>query len=694
MNYRPAKWYPEIVTLTADQLKDEGNRHLRAGRYQEALAAYDAALARDPHHPGSLYNRALVLLFLKRPAESAAAFEQAAHAWPDDPVLLANWGAAAYQAGDPAACDRLSRQALRLDPDVAEAHANLGTLAGDVGAALRAADHFQKALALQPDLHAARINLSHALRLSGQPAAAADAAQQVQTEQPAFPGATLALAQAINDLGHRAEALVLLEGAEDEDAAILRGNILKSLGRYSDAIATLDAAWTKTPSHVPLGNAFAIALLESGEGAAALGLYDQLDPDPAKNRSPASNALAAPLYVLDGPRPADLARRKRFDAALTDQRYGKNRPRRFLGPGDPLRVALISADLHTHSVSWFLKSWLGAARDAGLEITLVAARSSADAMTEQLRALVPGFIRIAGLSADEAAEKLGGAGFDVIVELGGHTDGNRLDVMALRPAGVQASWLGYPDVTGLSAINGRIVDALTDPPEMGGGTGPERLIRMEAPFLCYGPPLDAPEPRPRDPDAPLTFASFNNPAKLTPGILALWAGLLTRVPGSRLLLKGRAFADPAIAGALRDRFVARGIERQRILCEGWAGSTADHLARYHGADIALDTFPYNGTTTTCEALWMGVPVISRAGRSHAARVGLSLLTAVGLSDLVATSDEAYLDLAAALAGDPARLADLRLSLRDRMRASPLCDGPRFAGAFAEALRRLYHSTPA
>jgi predicted O-linked N-acetylglucosamine transferase (SPINDLY family) len=252
------------------------------------------------------------------------------------------------------------------------------------------------------------------------------------------------------------------------------------------------------------------------------------------------------------------------------------------------------------------------------------------------------------------------------------------------------TWLGYPNTTGLTAIDYRFVDAVTDPEGETEALASETLVRLPGGFLCYGGPDDAPAPGPVPSltTGTVTFGSFNNPAKLSAATLDAWADVLARLPQARLLLKGKPFADPATRALYLDRLAKRGVAVERIELVAWLPEEG-HLALYNRIDIALDPFPYNGTTTTCEALWMGVPVITLRGDRHASRVGASLLTQTRLTDLIADSVEAYVETAVALAGDPARLGELRQSLRPRMAASPLCDAPAFADKIEHAYRTIW-----
>ena len=263
---------------------------------------------------------------------------------------------------------------------------------------------------------------------------------------------------------------------------------------------------------------------------------------------------------------------------------------------------------------------------------------------------------------------------------------NRLGLFALKPAPLQVGWLGYPNWTGLDAIDYRLTDRWADP-EDEDRIPSERLLRLAEGFLCYAPPDDAPDPA-GGAGAAVTFCSCNNLAKVNEAVIDAWSEVLMRVPSSRLLLKTKPLADASVRAELVSRFGARGGVAERLSLMGWI-TEGSHLAVYREADIGLDTFPYNGTTTTCEALWMGVPVITLAGNRHAGRVGASLLTRIGLADLVAPNAETYVERAATLAADAERRATLRGTLRQRFGRSGLTDGARFTRSLEEAFRRIW-----
>jgi predicted O-linked N-acetylglucosamine transferase (SPINDLY family) len=296
-----------------------------------------------------------------------------------------------------------------------------------------------------------------------------------------------------------------------------------------------------------------------------------------------------------------------------------------------------------------------------------------------------------GESDDRVAQQVYADQVDILVDLAGHTVNNRLRVLALKPAPVQVTYLGYPSTTGLSQINYRFTDQWADPPGHSDPLYTEKLIRLPHSFLCYQAPEDAPEVAalPSLSSGYITFGSFNTIQKVNEEVIALWSKLLTAIPSAHLLLKCKSFSDRSTMTRYRDQFTTYGINPERLNLVGHQQATQDHLSLYHQVDIALDPFPYNGTTTTCEALWMGVPVITLAGNSHVSRVGVSLLKAVDLPDLIAATPENYVDKAIALAKDLEQLAQLRGNLRLQMAQSPLCNASQFVNGLEQVYRQLW-----
>lgn len=356
-----------------------------------------------------------------------------------------------------------------------------------------------------------------------------------------------------------------------------------------------------------------------------------------------------------------------------------------------LRVGVMSPDFVDHAVAYFLEPLLAAHDPARVAFTCYSDVTKPDLVTGRLRRCVDRWRDIAGLSDEAVANLVRQDRVDVLIDLAGHTANNRLLVFARRPAAVQVTWLGYPNTTGVSAIDYRITDAVADPVGLTDGWHVEKLWRMPRAFLCYRPPDASPPvaPVPALASGRITFGSFSNITKVSAPCVRVWSDVLLRTPGARLRLKSRGLGDAELAAEIRARFGACGVARDRIELDGQLAPVAEHLGQYRDIDVALDPFPYNGTTTTCEALWMGVPVVTLAGQTHVARVGASLLAQIGHREWIADSADRYVEIALALAGSPSRLGSIRQQLRDDLRGSPLCEERGFAREFEDAVWAMY-----
>lgn len=402
--------------------------------------------------------------------------------------------------------------------------------------------------------------------------------------------------------------------------------------------------------------------------------------------------LPAALTYLYGVDPAEIASAHRAYGELMD-RLKPDVRFEHAGSRDParrLRVGLLSPDLRQHSVSFFIEPFMEHHDRAGIELLVYSGTRDPDRVTQRLRAHASVWRETADLSDLQLAERVNADRVDVLIELAGHTLGNNLPAMNLKPAPVQVTYCGYPDTTGLRSVDYRIVDSLTDPNTPGvNALATERLWRLDPCFLCYRPLADAPEPA-RVGAGPV-FGSFNASRKINRGLIALWSRLLREVPGSRLVLKSFDFRSKGAAERIREGFEAEGVGAERLEFLAATATLAEHLALYSGMDVALDAFPYHGTTTTCEALWMGVPVVTLEGRTHAGRVGVSLLTNAGVPELIARSEDEYVSLAAGLARDHGRIEQYRRTLRGKMAASALCDPRGFCGRFEGAIRGMWRA---
>ncbi|AWB08057.1 glycosyltransferase (plasmid) [Azospirillum humicireducens] len=433
-----------------------------------------------------------------------------------------------------------------------------------------------------------------------------------------------------------------------------------------------------------------------GEAAEAAALFDRAESLTPDDPRIASQRLLC-LNYLDLPGERLLAEHRRFDQRFGDKADGSrppavphaNRP----DPEKRLRIGYLSVEFREHLGAYFLTPLFEAADRGRFEIVCysILPEVHADAYTARFKAQADGWRTIGHLDDEALAAQIRADGIDILVDLAGHSGLNRLPMLARRPAPVQVTWLGYPNGTGMEAVGYRIVDPVSDPIGPTDLHAVEALVRLPAPFLCFRPPASAPPvvPLPAGATGAVTFGSFNKLSKITDGTVALWAEVLRRVPDARLLLKDRPLSDPGTADMTRSRFAAAGVDPARLDLVGFIKDAAGHLAAYNRIDIALDPHPYNGTITTCDTLWMGAPLVTLAGSRHAARVGASLMTAVGLPELVAATPDRYAAIAADLAGDLTRLMRLRMGLRERVRRSALCDETRFMRNLETAYRLMW-----
>lgn len=352
-----------------------------------------------------------------------------------------------------------------------------------------------------------------------------------------------------------------------------------------------------------------------------------------------------------------------------------------------LKLGYMSSDFRRHSVSYFIKSVLERHDRNAFEIVGYYNHEIVDEVTECLMKACDSWRNIARLSDQGVARQIVADEIDILIDLNGYTAYNRLGVLAQKPAPIQCEWMGYPNTTGMAEVDYWICDEVTNPPGLTDRYYTESLLRLPGCFLCFDPPANGPDPT--DPpflrNGYVTFGSFNNFAKISEPVLTLWGEILAAVPHSRLLLKNAGLGHKDQQRAVTKFFASMGISAERIMLQGYDGSRAAHMDSYSKVDIALDSFPYNGTTTSCEAMWMGVPVISLVGRVHRARVGKTLLKAVGLDCLAAETAEEYLRIATDLSADRERLTHYRTRLRGMMLGSRLTD----AGSFTTSLEAQY-----
>lgn len=689
---------------------------LRAlGRLDEAVAAYRRAIRLNPRFAVAYNNLGIALKQQGKDAEAVTAYRRALAVKPDYPQAHNNLAIALKEQGKTDEAIVHYRQALALDPNSAETHNNLGVALKEQGLPDQAIDHFQRALALKPDFAAACEGLGGALRELGRLDAAAEALSAATRLDPRCASAYNNLGVVLKDLGRAAAAIAAYEQAialepELAEAHNNLGIVLKEQGRLEEAIRHLNQASALKPGYAEACNNLGLVLEIQGKVEEAIAAYRQaIALNPAFSRAH-SNVLFALNYLPRLDAGEIFCEHLRWAKTYADPLGATIMPHaNDRTPGRPLRIGYVSPDFRKHPVAYFIESVL-ARHDAGqFEITCYSDVSAPDEVTGRLRRLAhttPHVLQhvadrspfsghrwrdIHGLTDGQASELVRQDGIDILIDLAGHTDRNRLLLFARKPAPVQASWIGYFNTSGLAAMDYFISDRYSSPEGLPQHFT-EQLIRLPHSRFCYLPPDYAPavvDP-PAAADGRITFGCFNNLAKINADVVALWAEILSALPDSRLLLKSLALNDESTCQRHRDLFSAHGITPDRIALSGHSPH-AEMLAQYGRVDIALDPFPFTGGLTTCEALWMGVPVVTLAGETLVSRQSASLLTNLGKTEWVAESPRQYAETALRLAADPAGLGRLRRGLRAQMAASPVCDARAFTLELESAYRKIWQA---
>jgi predicted O-linked N-acetylglucosamine transferase (SPINDLY family)/glycosyltransferase involved in cell wall biosynthesis len=660
--------------------------------------------------------------------ESINSFQHALRLRKDDVEALSHYADALQKFGRGKEALSQIRKAAALQPDSVELQARFGDLLEKNARYLDALAAYSKASRLNPDVGVVWFKqgrLLNALRRYPEaipPLERAISLPGVRGEFHHEYGLALHMVKRLQEaLEHYDKAVSM--GHNTAALQCNRGVIFKEFRKGGDAIVAFHSAVKMDPANISYLNNLGAAALEMGLNSEALDCFEEtirqnpkiptaqnnignllkdrargMDALPhyrkamelaPEDREAPSNYLLCHMYL------AEMDPKKVFEE---HRKWGLKTAKKFptafkfkkKESGARLRVGFLSADLCHHPVAHFIEPIFRYCDKSKFEFFAYGDQQITDKFSERLSNLVEHWSETCTLSDANLAKRIHDDRIDLLFELAGHTAYNRLGVFALKPAPVQVSYLGYPGTTGLPAIDFRLTDIHADPPGMTEGLYTEQLVRMNGCAWCYEPDDDSPEAssQPLLANGFVTFGCFNNMAKLNPDLFEMWVEILKKAPSSHLRLKARTLTDNGVREELRKFFIERGIEAERLDFFGHTQKTVQHLCHYHHVDIALDSFPYHGTTTTCEALWMGVPVVSRAGATHVSRVGASLLEAVGLQELVCESREAYIAKAVELAGNPARLAELRSTMRDRMKNSPLMDGQRFWQDFAGALEKM------
>ncbi len=606
---------------------DAALEHHRSGRLQEAEHGYRQILEEEPLNANALHLLGLAAYQNRQHDEAMRCIGRALAIDPTRAVFHNSLGAVHEAIGNLTRATDCYRQSTMLDMDYALAQNNLGALLLRLGRPIEAETALRRAIHLDARCEHAHNNLGRVLRALGRVAEATLSFRRAVEIREDFSAAHNNLANVLKDLGQSAEAIAHYKRSlhlEPENSRI-HGNLLYAL-QYRPGITLEELA----AAHADFDDRFGGPLRETWQPHAN-------EPDPDR----------------------------------------------------PLKLGFLSPDLHRHPVGYFLMPLFDNLDRESTEIICYSTSGIDDDLNRRLREKASVWHDVPTWSDERIAGQIREDRIDILFDLAGHSGNNRLTVLAHKPAPIQITWAGYPATTGLRAVDYILADRHEIPPESERHYS-ERVLRMPDAYVCYEPPEYAPpvSPLPATLNGHVTFGSFNNPVKIGPHVVDVWAKILDRVPESRLILKYNGIDDPAQSERLANLFSGRGIDPARVSYLG-RSEHAELLRHYGEIDIAVDPFPYNGGLTTLEALWMGVPVVTCPGETFASRHSLSHLSNMGLPKTIAADLNEYVELAVSLADDLPALARLREGLREQMRSSPLCDGERFARNFERLMRGVW-----
>ncbi|WP_043285330.1 tetratricopeptide repeat protein [Paraburkholderia oxyphila] len=661
------------------------------GALREAASAWESVAQRDPHRADALNNLGNCFRLLDEPTHAESAYERALAAHPGNADALTNLGTLLRSQGRHAEAQVLLREAVAAAPESLAALVNLGAVLIEYGNPQEAADVLARAVAIAPAFAPAVFNYGNALHALGHGREAQAQYRRVLEIEPGHAEAANNLGNVCRELGEHKAAMEAFETAiqarpDFVDAYNNAANLLRALGRQDAACALLRKALALAPTHSATLNNLGNVLKDRGELDEGIACLRQaLASDPG-NLTAHSNLLYA-LSFQSSDAAAILAEARRWSAQHERPLRGSRIvPAPVRASRRRLKIGYVSADFREHCQAFFMMPLLSNHDRTRFEIHAYSSVVRPDAVTARLASHVDVWHDVRQLGDAALAEKIRADGIDILVDLAMHMADGRPLLFARQAALVQVAWLAYPGTTGLDAMNYRLTDPFLDPSSHDSQYS-ERSIRLPDTFWCYDPLTVEPAVNalPAERAGYVTLGSLNNPCKLTDATLDLWAAVFAALPDARLLLM-------AAQGEARERLTARlarhGINAARVRFAAFQPRDA-YLRTYHEIDLALDTLPYNGHTTSLDAMWMGVPVVTRVGATCAGRAGLSQLANLGLDELAAFSDDAFVRTVVELSNDLPRLAGLRASLRACMEASPLMDGARFARGMEAAYEAMW-----
>ncbi len=670
----------QIVPDNAAMCFNYGNALLQSGDSAGAVAQFRRAVELQPAYPEAMNNLSVALCKTQQFEDAAVVARLVLAQRPSSPEAIRNLAQALRGRGDQAMHDRdyakavdSYQQALGFNRGNFPAQMGLGSAYAALGDP-RAEQHFREAARLKKDSEEACLAMARWLDKSGRREEAVQWFDRTVALRPDNVGAWVDLAAVCGELGRVDQAMAHARRALELEpqnlaAAATLGAVLSSAGRNDQAAEVLLDV---------LGR----ARVDEAEHAGAEPLKPQQRSVLA---AVLSNLFLLRHYEADYD-PARLAREQETFGRIVD----RHDPARRFEPSErqKVRIGYVSGDFRRHAVASFIEPIFAHHNRERFEIYCYSNWANADEITERLKGYADHWEPIFNVPDAEVAERIERDRIDILVDCSGHTGGNRLPLFGLKPAPVQATYLGFPGSTGLASIDYRISDPWADPPGLTEQYHQEKLIRLPHTFYCYRPHDDAPEvsPSPAQEVGHVTFASFNLFRKVTGRMMELWAQILAAVPGSRLVMITHANEDQR----MRAIFAAAGVAPERLELVQ-RGRLIEYYQRLAKVDIQLDTHPYNGHTTTCDCLWMGIPVVTLAGGTSVSRSGVSVLNNVGHPEWIANTPDQYVRIATELAGDVPHLAMLRRTLRSEMAGSPICDARQITRDLEGAFETMWNA---
>lgn len=666
----------------------------RTGRLEAALTSMREALRLEPDDAEAHFGLGNALYGLGRLGEAEASYRDAIRRQPNHAAAHCNLGNTLRDLGRKREAEDSYRAAIGIDPGLAVAHFNLGNVLKDLDRSAEAEASYRTAIRRVPDLVEAHYNLGNTLKQLERPDEAEASYREALRRKPDHVKARNNLGNLLRDVGRLGEAEVVYREAIrlKPDYAEAHGNLgvlLHQFGRLREAEASYREAIRLDPDYAKAHSNLGVTLGDLGRAREAEASYREavrLQPDDAAIRGNL-------LFGLNGAEPyapdAALAEAKRYGSIVSSRAVPKYAFWNASPRDAKLRIGFVSGDLRNHPVGYFLEGLVAHLDRNAFELFAYPTNPKLDELTARLKPHFRSWTPIRGMSDRAAAAAIHAQAIHVLLDLAGHTADNRLPVFAFKPAPVQATWLGYYATTGLPEID----YFLGDPhvcPETEERNFTEKLWRLPETWLCLAPP-DATVPvrdLPALKNGHATFGCFGNLAKMGEPVVKVWADILARLPGSKLFLKSKQLADAGVRATTIGRFQARGVPGDRLILEG-PSPRAAYLEAYNRVDLVLDTFPHPGGTTSSEALWMGVPVLTLAGARFLSRLGESIARNVGQDDWIAADLDAYVGKAEGFAADLRNLGEIRATLRDRALRSPLFDARKFAANFGAALTLMY-----